>query len=234
MSHLLGPGSTSEEDQAAGQPSADLDLGPLPKLEPDIKCFLQELATTQKEGEGNDLLQEPPAKEYKKWIAWRGCQVHTPNWWQELVWIPGINNSQELDQKIRASFEVPWAKSQAQDVKNDYSAPPAPKCISRKEFLSPQDQMFPSQDFREGQSQKTLAYAQALQYWAEKATLPMLDWPCLLARCVQELRWVMKPYVAFMDDTILEGATPQGELLEGWTWAPIPVETLPAPITVEL
>ena len=29
--------------------------------------------------------------------------------------------------------------------------------------------MFPSQDFREGQSQKTLAYVQALQYWAEKA-----------------------------------------------------------------
>ena len=29
--------------------------------------------------------------------------------------------------------------------------------------------MFPSQDFREGQSEKTLAYAQTLQYWAEKA-----------------------------------------------------------------
>ena len=75
--------------------------------------------------------------------------------------------------------------------------------------------MFPSQDFREGQSQKTLAYAGALQYLAEKANLPMPGQPCLLARCVQELRQVMKPYVAFMDDTALEGATPQGQLLEG-------------------
>ena len=33
--------------------------------------------------------------------------------------------------------------------------------------------MFPSQDFREEQSQKTLAYMQALKYWVEKASLPM-------------------------------------------------------------
>ena len=88
----------------------------------------------------------------------------------------------------------------------------APKCIPQKKFLPPQDLMFPSQDFREGQSQKTLAYAHTLQYWAEKANLPMPGQPCLLARCVQELRQVMKPYVAFTDDAILEGATSQEEL----------------------
>ena len=75
--------------------------------------------------------------------------------------------------------------------------------------------MFPSQDFREEQSQKTLAYTQALQYWVEKANLPALGQPCLLARCVQELRWVIKPYVSFMDNAILDGATPQEELPEG-------------------
>ena len=44
----------------------------------------------------------------------------------------------------------------------------------------------------------------------------------------------MKPYVAFTDDAILEGATLQKKLPEGWAWAPSPVETLPAPITEEL
>ena len=48
----------------------------------------------------------------------------------------------------------------------------------------------------------------------------MLGQPHFLVRCVQELSQVMKPYVAFMDDAILEGATPQGELPEGQTWAP--------------
>ena len=62
----------------------------------------------------------------------------------------------------------------------------------------------------------------------------MLGQPHLLVRCVQELRWEMKPYVTFMDDAILEGATPQQELPEGWTRAPSPVETPLAPIPEEL
>ena len=32
--------------------------------------------------------------------------------------------------------------------------------------------MFSCQDIREGQYQKTVAYAQALQYWAEKSNPP--------------------------------------------------------------
>ena len=148
--------------------------------------------------------------------------------------ILGINDFQELAQKIRASFEIPQAKSKAQDFKNDYLAPPVPKCICWKEFLPLPDPMFPSQDFREGQSQKTLAYAQALQYSVEKANLPMPGKPHLLARCVQELRQVLKPYVAFTDDAILEGAAPLERFPEGQTQAPILLETLMAPITKEV
>ena len=199
---------TLEEDQAAGQPSAGLDLGPSPKLEPDIECFLQEPVTTQEEGKGSDVSQEPSVEDYEKWIEWRRCQVHTPNWWWELVGIPGINDFQELIQKIRAFFETSQAKSKDQNVNNNYLAPPAPKCICQKELIPLSNPTFPSQEFREGESQKTLPYMQALQYWAEKASLPMLGQPCFLARCVQELRQVMKPYVTFPDDVILEGAAP--------------------------
>ena len=39
----------------------------------------------------------------------------------------------------------------------------------------------------------------------------------------------MEPYVAFSDDAVLEGATPQKRSLEGQTWKPIPVETQAAP-----
>ena len=188
----------------------------------------------QKEGEGNDLLQKHPAKEYKKWIAWRGCQVHTPNWQQELVGILGINNFQELVQKIRASFEVPWAKSQAQDVENDYSVPPAPKCICWKEFLSPQDPMFPSQVFREGQSQKTLAYAQTIQYWTEKANLPMAGLTMPFGKVCSRTEVGDETLCGLHGWHHPEGGNTSGGLLEGWTWAPILVETLLAPITEEL
>ena len=63
--------------------------------------------------------------------------------------------------------------SKIHDVKNYYLAPPAPRCIWQKAFLPPPDPMFPCWDIREGQSQKTAAYVQALQYWAEKANLLM-------------------------------------------------------------
>ena len=82
--------------------------------------------------------------------------------------------------------------------------------------------------------QKSLAYVQALQYWAEKANVPMPGQPCLLARCVQEPRWEMKPYVTLTDDAVLEGITPQQELMEGWTRESSPEETLPAVIPKEV
>ena len=51
-----------DEDQAAGQPSAYLNLGPSPKLRPDIEHFLWEPNATQEEEEGSDPLQEPPVR----------------------------------------------------------------------------------------------------------------------------------------------------------------------------
>ena len=71
--------------------------------------------------------------------------------------------------------------------------------------------MFPCQDIQEEQLEKTIAYAQALQYWAEKALLPMPGQPFLLVRSVLKLREMMEGYISFSDDTILDGvALPEG------------------------
>ena len=151
---LLDP-ETWEEDQAAGQPSTRLDLGPLSELGPNIKCFLQELAAPPEEGGGSDVSPEPPAEDYERWIKCvGGHQVNTPDWWQELMEILGINDFQELGQKIRAFFEIPQVKNKAQDINNDYSALPVPICICWREFLPPPNPMFPSQDFKGGQIPK--------------------------------------------------------------------------------
>ena len=84
---------TSGEEQV----SADLDLRPPPDLGLDLKYFLQEPAAMQ--GEGNPS-QGPQVDDYEDWIEWRGCRVDMPNWWWELVGIPGITNFWELIQKI--------------------------------------------------------------------------------------------------------------------------------------
>ena len=107
--------------------------------------------------------------------------------------------------------------SEIHDIKNYDLAPPAPKCILQNRFLPSPNPMFPCQDIREEQFQNTLAYAQAIQYWAEKSNLLMPGQTCLLARCVIELRRVMKPYVTFSDDAILDGAALQERSLEDQT-----------------
>ena len=74
--------------------------------------------------------------------------------------------------------------------------------------------MFPCPNIREEQLEKTVAYVQALQYWAEKCDPPMLGQPHILVRCILELRRMMEPYVSFSNDAILDGVAPQEGFLE--------------------
>ena len=76
-----------------------------------------------------------------------------------------------LAHKICASFEIPWVRSKALRVYNNFTLPPAPKCLQRKMFLPVPNPHLPCQDYCLQQPLRTLAYAQALQYWAEKANL---------------------------------------------------------------
>ena len=72
-------------------------------------------------------------------------------------------------------------------------------------FLSDADSHLPYQDYWLKPPQKTLAYAQALQYWAEKANPPVPSEPHHLAMSMHELRWHMKRYTTFSDHDVFEG-----------------------------
>ena len=50
-----------------------------------------------------------------------------------------------------------------------------------------------------------VAYAQALQFWVEKAYLPTQVQPCLLVGSIVQLREEMKCYVSFPDEAISSG-----------------------------
>ena len=150
------------------------------------------------------LPPEPSMENYEVWVEWQACCVGMPEWWEELVAIVNVEDHRKLAWKIWASFKIPRVRFEALKVTNDYSTPPAPKCVQRKLFLLALEPRLPCQE----QPQKTLAYAQALQYWAEKTnpTHPG-EWHHL-ARCVQELRWAMKPFTTFSDHAVLEKAKP--------------------------
>ena len=79
---------------------------------------------------------------------------------------------------------------------------PHPKCLTRNRFL-PDDHIF--QDIWLQLLLFTLAYAQAVQYWAEKVNLPMLDTCCPLAMSVMELKWQVEDHAAFSKHDVLCG-----------------------------
>ena len=56
-----------------------------------------------------------------------------------------------------------------------------------------------------------VAYAWALQYWAEKTDLPAGGRPCLLAESVKELWEEMTCYLSFSDKDVLKGMIPLEE-----------------------
>ena len=129
------------------------------------------------------FLQNPQWRNMKRWVEWRGWMVDTPSCWWELEEVPEVEDTQELAQKIWVSFELPWCKWGVWGW-NYHLAPLVPQCLHQKDFLLLPYPRFPCQDIQEEQWKKTLAYALALQYWAERANLPTPGWPCLLVRSV--------------------------------------------------
>ena len=58
------------------------------------------------------------------------------------------------------------------------------------------------------QPQKTLAYAKALQNWAEKAQPPTPGKPHQLVESVLELQHTMEPLTTFTNEEVLEDVLP--------------------------
>ena len=201
-------GKGAWENKGAELPFLEFNLGPPPVLGPDVDCFLQELASGAREDSGSNSSPEPPVEEYRRWVTWWGQALGMPGWWQELVAIPEVDNYQELTWKIQASFKLAQWMNKLHDVGNCYLAPLVPPCLYQNDFLLPSNPKFPCWDIREEQLEKTVAYAQALQFWVEKSNPPTPGQPCLLARSILELREVMGPYVSFLDDAILSGVAP--------------------------
>ena len=144
-------------------------------------------------------------------MTWEAEAQNTPDWWLELAEISEVDDHWELARKIQASFKLSQWISKQHGMEHYHQAPSALPCLCQKDFLTQQDSKFPCQDIRESHFKKMVAHTQALQFWAEKANLPTLGQPCLLAGSVLELREVMKCYVSFPNDAIFGGVA----LLEG-------------------
>ena len=82
-------------------------------------------------GEYEDALSKPLTEELKNWVTWRAQTCETPNWWQELVIVPGVDNCEKLAHEVQVSFGLPQRVSEQCWVENDHQAPPAPPCLCK-------------------------------------------------------------------------------------------------------
>ena len=112
---------------------------------------------------------------------------------------------------MQASFQLPIRASNLHKVENYHQAPSALLCLLQKNFLPPSDSIFACWDIREMQWEKMVAYAQALQYWVEKADPCAGGRPCLLAESVKELWEEMRCYLSSSDKEVFKGMVPLEE-----------------------
>ena len=81
-----------------------------------------------------DYLPVPSIRNYEIWLDWWAGQLDTPHWWAELTAIPEVEDPRMLAQKTHASFLILVVQCEAFPGQ-DYTAPPAPKCLTRGRFL---------------------------------------------------------------------------------------------------
>ena len=135
------------------------------------------------EGEEANCSTEPSISDVETWLEWQALQLDIPTWWVELGAILGIKDLHTFAPKIRASFYIPRVRMRA-SLEQGYTMPPAPQSLNRNTFLP---EKLAYQDVQQQPALLTITYAQCLQYWAEKCSLPRNLGFCPLAESVKEL-----------------------------------------------
>ena len=150
--------------------------------------------------------------EFSQWVQWKAERCKTPEWWTELLTVPGKDDHRKLAREVRASFRLPWQMWELGAREATLQALPALPCLCRQKFILPAQPIYACRDIREIPREKVLAYARALQYCAEQNNLPAGGEPRLLAKSVLELREEVKWYLSFTNEEVFWGmALPKKE-----------------------
>ena len=100
----------------------DPDLEEPSELGPEVTSFLRGLAKNS-EKEERVPSPKPPVKELCEWVVWKAKMCETPDWWRELLAVPGVKDCKEIVQKVWASFHHPKRASEVNKMENYYQAP---------------------------------------------------------------------------------------------------------------
>ena len=148
-----------------GSEGRDSDLGDLPQLQAEVASFLQCSSKTAEE-DSKGIPLEPPISQPTKWVWWRAEMCDIPNWYAELSTVP-LEDTKKLAWQVRALFRLPKCMHELNPKEAPFHAPLAPPCLHQWKFLPPITSAFACQDIQEIPREKMIAYARALQCFAE-------------------------------------------------------------------
>ena len=74
----------------------DPDLEELLELGLEVTCFLRGSAESSEEENMRVPSPEPPVEMLQKCVTWKTQDCKTPNWWKELVMVPGVDYHEKL------------------------------------------------------------------------------------------------------------------------------------------
>ena len=89
-----------------GSQDGGSDLEELPELKPMVASFLQGSPGTL-DKEGKKMPPEPDVADFGWWVSWRSERCETPDWWEELLAVPGKEDIRRLAREERVSFTLP-------------------------------------------------------------------------------------------------------------------------------
>ena len=190
----------SSEEAATAEGS---NLEEPPELGPEVASFLRGSLGTS-EDKGNRMPPEPAVTEFRQWVPWRADRCKTLSWWAELLAVLKIGDHKRLAREVQASFQLPKWMRELGMKEADLQASPVSPCLCRQKFMLRAQSIYTCRDIREIPQEKAVAYARALQHWAEEIDPPAGGRPCLLAKSVKKLREEVKCYLSFSDEEVFQ------------------------------
>ena len=89
-----------------GSQGGGSDLEELLELKPTVASFQRGSLETLDE-EGKKMPPEPNITDFGQWVSWKSERCETPDWWEELLAVPGKEDARRLAREVRASFTLP-------------------------------------------------------------------------------------------------------------------------------
>ena len=139
------PTDPKTEPGKEGATSEGSDLEESLELRLEVASFLR--GSLETSGDKGDVMPlEPMVLEFSQWVPWKTKKCETPDWWSELLAVPGMEDHRKLAREVRASFHLPQQMHKLAMKEANLQAPPTLPCLGICRFMLPAESIYACRD----------------------------------------------------------------------------------------